>query len=433
MTPDTGIITTLLNNFTNTFTGGFSKIFPDAMSLLAILAALEITIAAVWWAITEENTIVNLLKKVILIGFFIFVVTQWQSLIDIVLNGFVKTGLKAGGGGSISLIRDPSSIIDYGFIATDPIFKHIDKYGPVDTLANLHDIIMTGLSGLMVVLAFFALAIQVFITYLEFYMIAVLGLILIPFGVFKHTSFLAEKVFGAIISFGIRLMVLAFILSVVQPVLATLTLPPDPKLSQILVLLLTALTIMILAWHAPAVAGGLISGSPSLSAGAGIGMAAAAGIGIAGAGLAGKQIAKQTVQSGVQATKAAASATGAVSTAASLGVASAGGGAVSRAVGAVGGVSSMAGNLISQKISSGAGVISEAFKDGSQTAIRTTGSLGGGSGGSAGGTSGGATNTASSTGTSMPEWARNLQNVRAAIPPETSPGPGMTAPIRHDS
>src|ERR1035438_2727868 len=95
MTPDTGVLTTLLTNFTSAFTGGFSKIFPDAMSLLAILAALEITIAAVWWAISEENAIVNLLKKIIFIGLFIFIVTQWQSLIDAVLNGFINTGLKA--------------------------------------------------------------------------------------------------------------------------------------------------------------------------------------------------------------------------------------------------------------------------------------------------------------------------------------------------
>ena len=63
-------------------------------------------------------------------------------------------------------------------------------------------------------LCYFLIGIQIFITYLEFYVIATLALILLPFGVNRRTAFLGEKAIGAVLSFGIKLMVLAFIAAV---------------------------------------------------------------------------------------------------------------------------------------------------------------------------------------------------------------------------
>jgi type IV secretion system protein TrbL len=277
---DSGILTTLLNTFEESFTGGYSKIYPDALRLLSILAVLEVAVAAIWWALCDENALVEFLKKIMRIGFFIFVVANYQSLVSSILDGFVTTGLKAGGSSSVSLIKDPSAIVRFGLTVTGPIFAHSANYGVVKAVTNIADLLVTSIAALLIILAFFALAIQVFITYLEFFIISVLGLILVPFGTCRYTAFLAEKVFGAIISFGVRLMVLAFILAAATPTLSSLSPPPDPNIQQVLLLLLTALTIAGLAWHAPAVAAGLISGSPTLTAGtvAGTGVSAGAAL-----------------------------------------------------------------------------------------------------------------------------------------------------------
>lgn len=58
------------------------------------------------------------------------------------------------------------------------------------------------------------MALQITLCRIEFGLIATLGLILVPFGVFKHTAFIAEKLFAALISFGIKLMVLSFIIAI---------------------------------------------------------------------------------------------------------------------------------------------------------------------------------------------------------------------------
>lgn len=458
MGTDSGILTTLLNTFSSAFTGGYGQIFGDAWSLLGVLAALELTIAAVWWALTESDALKELLRLCIKVGFFIFVVTKYDWLIDKVISGFINTGLKAGGSGSISLIKDPSAIVDYGLTVTEPIFQHIQNYGAVDTLANLPDVIMTGLAGLLVLLAFFALAIQVFITYLEFYLISVLSLILIPFGVFKYTSFITEKVFGAIISFGIRLMVLSFIVSVSRPVLAGLNLPPDPPLQKIMIMFLAVLAIAMLAWHAPGIAGGLLAGSPTLTAGAGMGVGAAAALGLAGGGLAAKQAMKETASGGVAATRAAAHGAGAVTSAARMGAVAEPGGTVSQTVGAAKGVASMARNVATETVSTAASGIRESYQAGAERGFTATGGTVVGRGGDPAGsgtsgtggpsvkTGGGATTIADGSGgasratdtraatapnapNQKPDWANRLQQAKSTVPPEASPTGGLSVPI----
>jgi type IV secretion system protein TrbL len=401
MALDSGILTTLLNSFVGEFSGGYSRIYPDAMHLLSILATLEVAIAAVWWVLSEGDTIVELLKKIIKIGFFIFVVANYQTLIGSVLDGFVFVGLKAGGRSissatDLALIKDPSAIVRYGLKITEPIFAHTANYDVLTAAKNLADLLLTNLSALLIILAFFALAIQVFITYLEFFLVAVLGLILIPFGAFRHTAFIAEKVFGAIITFGIRLMVLAFILATVQPTLAQLTPPPDPSLPQVLLLLLTALTIAGLSWHAPAVASGLISGSPSLTAGTVMGTGLAVGTAVAGGAVA----ANMAAGTGVAVTKAAAAA-----------VNRAGEAYFGPGPGPSGGASG-----------SGPAGASPSSLASPAAAVRSAGS---------GQPSAGAASAARSP--AIPNWAYQMSLAQRAIPQDAHPSVGHSAPLGYHS
>ena len=387
---DTGILTNLLNEFARVFTLGYARILPDARHLLWLLATLEIALAGLWWAFDDGQKIEKtLLVKIMQIGFFVWIVSNYRVLIRVVLQGFVTTGTKAGGGTNNTLLEDPSLIVDYGFAATEPIFAHLkDHY----LVASLPDLVLSGLAGVLILLAYFALAAAAFITYLEFYIVSVLGLILVPFGVFKHTSFLSEKVFGAVIAFGIRLMVLAFILAVVEPTLARVQLPVSPTLSQIFTVFLTAFTIAVLAWHAPSVASGLMAGSPSLGVGAmlGTGLAAGAGIGMAGIGAAaGLGSAVNAAKKGIGQIAAASKVelTRGVS----------GGGGIGGGNGGVGGIS--AGASSSSGSPSGSPQLSASSRQNSS---------------------------------GMPGWAQNLMLAQHAIPHEAHPGAGIVVPIKKD-
>lgn len=286
MTPDTGTLTTVLDQILSMLKIGKSGVGADAFSLLTILATIEILIAALWWAITGQDALVGLLKKLLFIGFFLFVIQNYDSLLHTVIDGFIHTGKIAGSGGGDSLasIKDPSSIVEAGFTATQPVFEHLTTFATWDVMSHLPDIFISLICALGILIAHFIIAIQVFVTYLEFGLISTLGLILIPFGVLRHTSFLAEKVFGAIISFGIKLMVLGLLVSITVPLLKGYAIPADPSWTNLFNMLVLSFAVAALAWHAPGVAAGMMSGGPSLTAGTAAGTALAGGAAAVAAG-----------------------------------------------------------------------------------------------------------------------------------------------------
>ena len=71
--------------------------------------------------------------------------------------------------------------------------------------------------------AFFFLAIQLFVTILEFKLTTLAGFILIPFALWNKTSFLAEKVLGNVVASGIKLMVLAIIIGIGSTIFGDIT------------------------------------------------------------------------------------------------------------------------------------------------------------------------------------------------------------------
>ncbi len=277
MTPDPGILTTVLNTFSDAFTNGLGFIHGDAKWLLGTLILIDLILAIVL-NLSDGDHMKTLVSKILKYGFFIWIVMDYKTFTNVILNTFEMIGLKAGGGSvTNAMLSDPSNIASYGIWVTEPIFDFINNLGAVDVIKNLHKVIIAGWTGLIIMLCYFLIGIQIFITYLEFYVVATLALILLPFGVNRRTAFLGEKAIGAVLSFGIKLMVLAFIAAVAIPLVKTWSLPVDPTNKQMFCLLLGSLAITFLAWHAPTMASGLLSGHPTLTAGTAAGTVVAGG------------------------------------------------------------------------------------------------------------------------------------------------------------
>jgi type IV secretion system protein TrbL len=263
LAPDPGILTAILSAFMGVFSRGTGLLTGDAERFLFLLAGLELVGAALFWALQGEELIVPFIRKILVIGVFAWFVLHWPTFLNAVRDGFLDAGFKAGGGtSSIGQLNDPSAIVSRGLAVVAPIAAKVEALSPW----SVGDLFLYGWAMLFTLLAFFILGIQVFLTYLEFYLLATLALVLVPFGVLRWTAFMAEKSFGLVFSFGVKLMVLAFIVSAAEPVLAALTLPANPNFNQVLSVLVGAMAITFLAWHAPGVAAGLVAGGPSLSA-----------------------------------------------------------------------------------------------------------------------------------------------------------------------
>lgn len=327
----TGFLTEILRAFQTIFANGFGVITPKAQAIIGTLAAVEIAIAALFWALKGENFSAPFLRKLLRIGFFAFLVASWPTLTKGVADGLSQIGaLAGGGGGGAPLVNNPSAILDQAMVVIQPIeqeIKNLQNEGWMGAIASLAVVIQYTIAELAVFVAFFIMAITCLLTQIEFALVAVLGLIFVPWGISGHTSFLAEKAIGAVIAQGVKLMVLSFIIAVFQPIIANFMLSPAPPLWDTWLLAGSAFVMAIIAIHAPAVAGGLLSGSPSLTAGSAAGVAVGAAAAAAGVGV-GAAVAGKAATAGAAKTIAAAGQVhGAASTALAAHKAAGGGGA----------------------------------------------------------------------------------------------------------
>ena len=163
--------------------------------------------------------------------------------------------------------------------------------GYVSFFENFLQIIVLLFAWFIVLLSFFILAIQLFVTLIEFKLTTLAGFVLIPFGLFGKTAFLAERVLGNVVSSGVKVLVLAVIVGIGSTLFTQFTQGvggAQPTIDNAMALVLAALLLSSgSAYSDPGIANGIVSGGPQLGAGAAVGTGlVAAGVTVAGFGAA---------------------------------------------------------------------------------------------------------------------------------------------------
>jgi len=203
----TGVIDRFLETFTRYIDSGFGLLGNEVAFLATTLAAIDITLAALFWAWgTDEDIIARLVKKTLFVGVFAYLIGNWNNLARIVFESFAGLGLKASGTGlsSAEFLR-PGRIAQVGIDAGRPILDSISGLmGYVSFFENFIQIVVLLFAWVVVLLAFFILAIQLFVTLIEFKLTTLAGFVLIPFGLFGKTAFAVERVLGNVISSGVK-------------------------------------------------------------------------------------------------------------------------------------------------------------------------------------------------------------------------------------
>ena len=287
---NTGVIDHFLDVFTRYIDSGFGLLGSDVQYLSATLIAIDITLAGLFWAMSaDDDVIARLIKKTLYIGFFAFIIGNFNSLCRVVFESFSQLGLKASGSAlsSADFLR-PGKLAQVGVDAGKPLLDAASGLmGYVSFFTNFVQIFVLLVAFLVVVIAFFILAVQLFMTLIEFKLTTLAGFVLIPFALFNKTSFLAEKVLGNVVASGVKVLVLAVIVGIGTSLFSEFTQGfggNQPTIEDALAIMLAALALFGLGIFAPSIAAGLVSGAPQLGAGAAVGTAVAAGgLGVAGA------------------------------------------------------------------------------------------------------------------------------------------------------
>jgi type IV secretion system protein TrbL len=289
----TSIIDQFLETFTRYIDSGFGLLGGEVGYLATTLAAIDITLAGLFWAWgADEDIISRLVRKTLFVSVFAYLIGNWNSLARIVFESFAGLGLKASGSGlsSTDFLR-PGRIAQVGLDAGRPIMASISALmGYVSFFENFVQIAVLLFAWFVVLLAFFILAIQLFVTLIEFKLTTLAGFVLIPFGLFGKTAFAAERVLGNVISSGIKVLVLAIIVGIGSTLFSQFTAGfggNPPTIENAMALVLGALSLLGLGIFGPGIANGIVSGGPQLGAGSAVGTAlAAGGVVAAGAGVA---------------------------------------------------------------------------------------------------------------------------------------------------
>ena len=288
----TGVIDRFLGVFTTYIDSGFGLLGGEVAFLATTLAAIDITLAAIFWSwAADEDIIARLAKKTLFVGVFAWLIGNWNNLARIVFESFAGLGLKASGTGmSTADLLSPGRVAQVGIDAGRPILDSISALmGYVSFFENFVQIVVLLFAWIVVLLAFFILAIQLFVTLIEFKLTTLAGFVLIPFGLFGKTAFAAERVLGNVISSGVKVLVLAVILGIGSTLFSQFTAGfggNQPTIEDAMSMVLAALSLLGLGIFGPGIANGIVSGGPQLGAGAAIGTGLAAG-GIVAAGAAG--------------------------------------------------------------------------------------------------------------------------------------------------
>jgi len=278
---DLNVIDRFMAAFIQYIDSGFGLLRGDVAFLSTTLIGIDITLAGLFWAMGGENDVIGrFLKKILYVGAFALIIGSFSSLADIIFKSFAGLGIIAGGGtlSPDDLLR-PGFIASTGFDAAKPLLDQVSQLlGPVSFFENFLTIAILMIAWLFVIVAFFVLAIQLFITVIEFKLTTLAGFVLVPFALWNRTSFLAERVLGNVISSGIKVMVLAVIVGIGSGFFDEFRTAAgqQPDLMSAMSLVLASLALFGLGIFGPGIASGLVAGAPQLGAGAAVGTAAAA-------------------------------------------------------------------------------------------------------------------------------------------------------------
>jgi type IV secretion system protein TrbL len=275
--------TGVIDQFLNTFTTYIGLLNGEVAFLATTLVVIDVTMAALFWAWAgEEDILAHLVKKTLYVGFFALLIGNFNGFAKIIFNSFSGLGLKAAGSGlTPDQLLQPGRIAQVGFDAGLPILQAAGSlvgFTTIFTPTSWMELAVLYSAWLIVVGSFFVLAIQLFVTLIEFKLTTLAGFVLVPFGLFGKTAFLAERVLGNIIASGVKILVLAVIIGIGTNLFSQFTQGfggNQPAVNDVLALALAALTLLRLGIFGPGIATGIAAGAPQLGAGTAVATASA--------------------------------------------------------------------------------------------------------------------------------------------------------------
>lgn len=265
------VLTDLANFFRGGSVTGYKNLLPYAYELFFALATIDLAIT--WSLYKGEFKIQAFVERFTKIGFTLLLMQMLPEINSFIMNSFKQLGLIAGGSKfTIEEFVDPGQILQTG-VKIIGYGKDADANSLLAKMAKISIFESGGLSNalmclfamILIIVGFFMMTIELMMAIIEFNIFASILIILIPFSALKFTSFIFQRCVSAVFQFGIKLLVIYFMLSLVWAAANKFTNVAPDSFGQMLTQGLVYLTLGYLVMKVPELISGMMSGSPAMS------------------------------------------------------------------------------------------------------------------------------------------------------------------------
>ena len=157
----------------------------------------------------------------------------------------------------------PDGIMKYTLIIATPLYAASFKG---NLLTNAAQVLLCVIALLAMVICAAIVVLQYIMAMVEYQILVGVGILLVPFALFDKTRFITEKFVGAIFGHLMKIILIIVIIGVFSGSFVSLAkMEFTGSLDQIVKYVFTMLLYAILASSVPAIATGILSGSPSLT------------------------------------------------------------------------------------------------------------------------------------------------------------------------
>ena len=281
----------LLTPYQNQANQWFSVVQPLARSLWVTLFGVEIAwfgAKRVLFKVDIHSLIPALVKTLLFAAFGLAFIEHGATWFHDIVASFAEVGSRAANIPTIT----PGTIMTDGLNVAAALVNGMGKIGATmasksllgDLVGNPGVMILGGLFGILILLAFIVVTAEFIVIQVMSYILFGVGIIMLGFSAFRPVASFAEKYFSAAISVGVRMMILYVVVGIGMGIAQTWPqeITQSPTFDTALLVLGQAAIFGYLAVKIPSLAASLLQGA--LNTGGGEMLATAVGAGMALAG-----------------------------------------------------------------------------------------------------------------------------------------------------
>ncbi len=249
------VLTTLENQVVTAARGWETTVMQAARSLFWILAGIEVGVAAIFLAIEAaslDGWFAALVRRILFIGLFAFVLEQGPSFAKAVVDSLYQIG---AGGGSAS----PANVFNAG-LKVAVTMSDKAKFG----LFEDNSLAIAAVFAMVVVVVCFSLVAAVFVAVMvEMYVGLLAGMIMLGLGGSSYTKDFAVRYLTYAFSVGMKLMALVMIARIGSDVLLGLANAPSGSDQFVSTLAIAGISVVVfvVSIYVPNIIQGVVQGT----------------------------------------------------------------------------------------------------------------------------------------------------------------------------